>query len=87
MEECSKLATKKIAFILRSSPCTMNHMKTSAIMKPNDGFYLKAQKDLGNTSSNYKYLIWSVAFEYFTSYNSSFLCSAKMLSLVTAAVK
>lgn len=65
----------------------MNHMKTSEIMKPNDGVYLKAQKNLGNTSSNYESLTHSVELEYFTSYNSSLLCSAKILSLVTTAVK
>lgn len=65
----------------------MNHMKTSEIMKPNDGVYLKAQKNLGNTSSNYECLTQSVEQEYFTSCNSSLLCSAKILSLVTTAVK
>ena len=56
-------------------------------MKPNDGVYLKAQKNLGNTSSNYESLTQSGELEYFTSYNNSLLCSAKMLSLVTTAVK
>lgn len=56
-------------------------------MKPNDGVDLKAQKNLGNTSSNYESLTWSVELEHFTSYNSSLLCSAKMFSLVTTAVK
>lgn len=65
----------------------MNYMKTSGIMKPNDGAYLKAQKNLGNTSSNYDSPAQSAELYYFTSYNSSLLCSVKMLSLVTTAVK
>lgn len=65
----------------------MNYMKTSGIMKPNDGVYLKAQKNLGNTSSNYDSPAQSAELSYFTSYNSSLLCSVKMLSLVTTAVK
>lgn len=55
----------------------MNYMKTSGVMKPNDGVYLKAQKNLGNTSSNCDSPAQSAELYCFTSYNSSLLCSVK----------
>lgn len=82
-----KVDNLKGCFCILILPYTVNHRKTSAIMKPNVCINLKAQKNLGITSSNYESLSWSVELEYFASYNSSLLCSAKMLSLVTTAVK
>lgn len=46
-------------------------------MKRNDGAHLKAQKNLGNTSSNYDSPAQSAELYYFTSYNSSLLCSVE----------
>lgn len=49
--------------------------------------HLLLKKNLGNTSSNYDSPAQSAELCYFTSYNSSLLCSVKMLSSVTTAVK
>lgn len=86
MEAVQSQLLKRLLSIL-ILPYTVNHMSTSGIMKPNDGVDLKALKNLGDTSSNYESLTQSVELEHFTSYNNSLFCSAKMLSLVTTAVK
>lgn len=82
MEAAESWLLKRLLLYLDPPTCH----ETSGIMKPNDGAFLKAEKNLGNTSSNDS-PAQSAELYYFTSYNTSLLCSVKMLSLVTTAVK